>query len=514
MYRLNFLKSKKSLVIALSAILGLAFCPPPSNPWVTAAQGDSCNTAVISGGYTNDMKQVKAVLSVDGNPLDTQTGVGTAYVGYSGPMAAGNHVAVVDGYVWEKTANSYYIYDNKPELEPESWTCPTVSWSYKWGMTTYSIVFTYDKDASDPHKCHRPSDSALQTLGSPKYKDWPGSVKSKFKQDNPESINATYNPPVYGKCSDLGEGWENNPGHSNCRKLMPASYDWVWKTNAKDSFTVAVCHTSVMIDVGTCEWREGDKSVTPVGVSMDEGVLQVEITGPDGFDVVLTENGSVDTEKPSVYNWVATAAPGFELDGPAEGSFITKACPPMAPECPKCEPRKDQPVVEGRLRINMFGITPCHMVNGCQEFQEVVRLTTVGVRPRLIIPATCNPDSGKCKIVEGTLRKGANGVTYGSLVYYIEDPYRWNFKIVGEDGRWLGETLKFDWYGMCMVMTTYADTDESGNAYWTEGTNINEWELFLIREGYFKYGEKTAIDAWITDLSANKVWPLPSKPAA
>jgi hypothetical protein len=420
----TFFKSKKLYAAMFIALFSFAFCPP-SGAWVNA-ESKACNTAEINGGYANDMLKVMAKLSVDGNPLDTEVGVGSVNVGYSGPMAAGTHVAVVDGYAWEKVANGYY----KP--------CPP---GYSpWGA----------------NKCKKNS--------------WPGTIID--------------------------------------REWVPEKYDWVWKTNAVDEFAVEVCHTSVMIDVGECTWPGGDKSVTPIGVSMDDGVLLVEIKGPEGFDVVLTENGSVDTDNPGDYNWVATAEPGFVFDGPSEGSFTTKACPPEAPQCPACAPRTPQPVLQGHYRVNWFGVTSCRMVNGCQEFQGAIRITTIDVRPRLVIPATCDPASGKCTLIEGTLRKGADGITYGSLYYEYKDP---NFRIIGEDNEPLWKTLKMDPYFACQVATSYADTDEAGIAYYNPGATENEWALWLVEQGYFKTYDEARV--WTNELRVKGSLALPAKPA-
>lgn len=112
----------------------------------------------------------------------------------------------------------YWNYAPQPSTE----VCPgPITWSYTYQGVTYTITFSYDKDDKDPHKCHRPSDNNTPPSS------WPGYVRGRFNQENPEFLPAQ---TVYGTCENLGTGWEDDPATEHqCRKWNPPTYDYVDK---------------------------------------------------------------------------------------------------------------------------------------------------------------------------------------------------------------------------------------------------------------------------------------------
>jgi len=80
---------------------------------------------------------------------------------------------------------------------------------------------------------------------------------------------------------------------------------------------------TVSVGIGACVWDGA--SLTPVTVTIT-GNATVTISGPGG-PYVFTSSGSMNVE-PGSYSWTAVAGSGYEISGPASGSFVAEACEP------------------------------------------------------------------------------------------------------------------------------------------------------------------------------------------
>ncbi|MGH2652062.1 MAG: hypothetical protein ACRDHK_12750, partial [Actinomycetota bacterium] len=93
-------------------------------------------------------------------------------------------------------------------------------------------------------------------------------------------------------------------------------------------FTVQDCPAvlaSVVVTVQACP--PTSSTTRPVLVTIGpEGAASVTITGPDGFNQVITGAGAALDLAPGDYAWSATANPTFEIVGASEGTFGVGSC--------------------------------------------------------------------------------------------------------------------------------------------------------------------------------------------
>lgn len=221
----------------------------------------------------------------------------------------------------------HYITAPQPIVD---YTCQTVTWSYTdvvvnhlpHGVTTttttvYSITFVYDK-SSDPTKCHRPSDDALGSLGSPiPFSEWPGNVNGEFRSHVAEFIDAT---AVYGDCSLLGAGWETDPAADHqCRKWIDTTYNYA------DLVVDVAAHYGLCSSLGDGWEQDPD----------NEGQCRKWVTGGHDIDAIV------------IAGVPYCADDGELVDGKCK---VVVECPPTPPVCqynpnllasdPKCKPPK------------------------------------------------------------------------------------------------------------------------------------------------------------------------------
>ena len=246
-------------------------CPAPGSPTVPVTITiDPADSAVVTitgpgGPY---------VVDGDGAVLDLEPGDYTA-------------VAVpADGFSLEIDTIDFTVQDCPADLEPVEVTvdvgaCPAP------GSPTVPVTITID-----------PTDAAVVTItgpGGPYVVDGDGAVL-----DLP--------PGDYTADVAVAEGFF----------IEDDSID----------FTVQDCPAvpaSVEVNVGACP--AGSSATRPVTVTIDPaGAAEVTISGPNGYNEVVTGNGATGNLAPGTYTYTATASPGFELTEPTEGTFTVGSC--------------------------------------------------------------------------------------------------------------------------------------------------------------------------------------------
>lgn len=93
-------------------------------------------------------------------------------------------------------------------------------------------------------------------------------------------------------------------------------------------FTVQACPevlASVTVQVGACPPTSSATKPATVTINPD-GAAEVTITGPNGFNQVVSGTGATLDLAPGDYAWSATATDGFELIGAANGALAVGSC--------------------------------------------------------------------------------------------------------------------------------------------------------------------------------------------
>jgi hypothetical protein len=124
-------------------------------------------------------------------------------------------------------------------------------------------------------------------------------------------------------------------GDGDTLNLAPGDYTWTAVADDEHSlevssgeFTVESCpaiEASVLVTVGACP--STSSATRPVDVAIvPDGGADVTVTGPNGFNAVVTGAGDTLDLGPGTYNWSAVANETFELIGATEGTFKVAGC--------------------------------------------------------------------------------------------------------------------------------------------------------------------------------------------
>jgi len=117
---------------------------------------------------------------------------------------------------------------------------------------------------------------------------------------------------------------------------LPAG-DYTWTAEAAPTyeldatsgeFAVQECPAilaSVNVTVGACPPTSSATKPATVTINPD-GAAEVTLTGPNGFNQVISGTGATLDLAPGTYTWTAVANPTFELIGPAEGAIQVGSC--------------------------------------------------------------------------------------------------------------------------------------------------------------------------------------------
>jgi hypothetical protein len=144
--------------------------------------------------------------------------------------------------------------------------------------------------------------------------------------DPADSATVTIEGPG-GPYEVTGDGAELN---------LPAG-DYTWTATPDDEhalevdsgqFTVQACpaiEASVIVTVGPCPPTSSATRPVEVVIGPESGA-DVTITGPNGFNQVVTGTGATLDLAAGDYTWSAVANETFQIIGPSEGSFTVGSC--------------------------------------------------------------------------------------------------------------------------------------------------------------------------------------------
>lgn len=240
-------------------------CPTGS----TAIEGDPEHCLVDTSGYVYATRQV----------IDATYKCTDGYTEVQGGEKACAKVLV---------AGHYEVAD-----QPSTLLCPDpVTWSYFYAKDgiTYSATIMYNKPESDPHHCHREAGNVLPVP----IEDWPGFVRGRLNQDNPENANGE---TVYQDCSTLGTGWQLDPAAEHqCRKWINSTYTWADKVVDVASHYGDCLNGYTPVDGSDTQcqkWVEGNSTIEATYVSgtpyctegtLVDGKCKVEVPCPPDPD--------------------------------------------------------------------------------------------------------------------------------------------------------------------------------------------------------------------------------------
>ena len=149
-------------------------------------------------------------------------------------------------------------------------------------------------------------------------------------------VTVTIDPPGSATVTIEGPGGPYEVTGDGDVLDLPAG-DYTWTAEAAPTyelevdsgeFTVQACpavEASVVVTVGACP--PTSSATKPVTVTINpDGAADVTITGPNGYNTVVTGTGATLDLSPGTYNWSAVANPTFEIIGASEGSFVVGSC--------------------------------------------------------------------------------------------------------------------------------------------------------------------------------------------
>ncbi len=276
---------------------------------------------------------------------------------------------------------------------------------------------------------------------------------------------------------------------------------------SEGEFAVASCEpgvVSVAVTFGVCEFGE-ETSNTEVTFTLS-GNVAVTLTGPDGFELELTETATLELFD-GHYEWTAKAGEGSELEGEDSGEFDLSECEPPDPlKCPIC----GAPIRETKgesMGIAWFSDVPCDPENPCNWYKTLnpwVKLwtsiesffTQSGATTPLQEVVTANGDV--CYVSFFRDPKGE-----GDFILWGPDGYGDRFRDhVPDSERALHK------YSACSIFPSWCDTrlvDGVGYAMWLPGHTVSDWAQFLLDNGFFPDEEHrgTASLEWAYALRAN-----------
>jgi hypothetical protein len=262
MFKKRFLSGLTiALIMAFAATLTVLACTYLLDLKINEA---ACGNANVEGSYyasEHDIK-IKAELYIDGVLMDTDvlTTNGShhkAEVSYSGPLSPGGHSVDVYGYKWIPDVAEHYVYADKVNQPTDNWVCPA----------------GYSEHGGNPKPCRKDSNHSIWT----------------------DKVNEPVNNWV------CPVGYSSNPGHSNCRKFIPATYKWSSPEIKSDKFEVASCHKYTVQSAQIVNCEDGARAVNLYdnGVYVDHLLFEA-VTWIDPY-VLETGLPAIDFAIPAEY---------------------------------------------------------------------------------------------------------------------------------------------------------------------------------------------------------------------
>lgn len=237
---------------------------------------------------------------------------------------------------------------------------PTFDWSST--MPVYRVIVKggpganiYDYPGGDS------SDSGLHAPQNPNNGKWYGlsHVTFCYGEPQPDPVDVTPNPQVCEVTNGVAGGAVSfnidpasgatvqvysDAGHTDPvgaslgddEELILAPGTYYWQATAASGyelggaengqFEIEPCEASVVVASGECSLDQQGNPVGSVTVTIDPtSGATVVVTGAGG-PYNFSGAGGSQALAPGTYNWSATAASGFELTGPTNGSFTVDPC--------------------------------------------------------------------------------------------------------------------------------------------------------------------------------------------
>ncbi len=190
------------------------------------------------------------------------------------------------------------------------------------------------------------------------------------------SVQVTIDPTSGATVVVSGPGGPYNfSGAGGTQALAPGQYTWTATAASgfaltgpsSGGFTVEPCTGSVTVESGACSLIDGPLGPVDVTIDPDDSATVTIYSDAAMTDEVasFSDEGGSTNLPPGTYYWSADAASGFDLEGPAEGSFTIEPC------------EASTVVVSGGCSINQAGL------------------------PVGVVEVTIDPESGATVVVSG-----------------------------------------------------------------------------------------------------------------
>jgi len=305
---------------------------------------------------------------------------------------------------------------------------------------------------------------------------------------------------------------------STTLNLPPGDYSWsavadegyVIEGPAEGQFAVGSCEPGVALvsaTFGVCKFENGT-SIAEVTFTLS-GDVTVTLTGPNGFEMVLTETTTLELLD-GHYEWTAEAGEGSEMEGEDSGAFDLNRCEPREqPRCPTCGAPIKETAGES-MAIAWFSDKPCDPNSPLcwYDYRD-----TVGGWVKLWTQIESSV-TRKGTTTELTEILAANSETW--YLRFFRDPHsEGDFILWGPGG--YGDRFRdhvpnseraLHKYSACSIFPSWADTrlvDGQGYALWLPGHNTSDWAQFLLDNGFFpdEQFRGTAALKWAAELREN-----------